>query len=673
VAQEFKINKPKHGKTIEIEMKNPTVLMFEPGHPLNRMSHSSFRGVLATLRKLKPSPEKSIYADNGKGDLKRIVWNMHSDIRGQTKGASDKDKLIAEIEWIIGAMVPRLENSEEGPVKIPIEGMASHDMLTFAFNGHPLGFRDTDDLMVPRRLIQQEKEKLLGSMYLQVYCQEELSYLAAALLRQAGREAYPAALIGRKKLIDIDQGVAVFPDDKTLMTFLLHSNHPEISQIDLFSDPAAESMIKLRSAENRLRRELFRLAMGEIHGVEGESLSFIKRRMKQAKSAWPENPRLADFSSEIEKIEKKEVEMDNAQKELKQEIGHATEASEMVGKLMEDVTDSGVAKKIRLIGKNKGMKPEEIEQRMSEIFDKLEEGFELHGSECVPLRMVLNAIEQTALGELKDLGLPTESFRKIKVQLKALNKKNREAERTKDKPDQIQIPQKEETRDDDKTQAIHLGDYLAAEKINAKLEKLLKRIISSGGIARKVSSGLTTGLDPKKVMSTSYEMIDLLAQGFKDHGLNSKPLLAAYYAIKHQFVNDLIEFGLSEENGMRIRKRLDKSTSEMAAPSGDEILSVQVNHLLSTFLQNLQGNRIRTGDNPDGLAAEVVEQKIKEMMDLVAAGVRQYGKCDSLVEVINSLGKTINQDLPKHGFPKASVNKLKRYFAPVIKQIAQSN
>ena len=411
-------------KTVELKFTNPTVVSFDPGHFKCLIEEKAFGKVLADLREHKLPTEKSPYADNKNDDVKKLAWSMKKIAKGN---------LDEEMKWLIDVLHPRIHmewDSGPKPRITEIEEVRSHPLVEFIYDPTPFSMRKTDAVMTAGTLLAQPKVPLFDSEYRLAICQEEICFLATAIMRANEREAYPVGFVLPN--LDMFFGTAVFPNESTMVTFHLSRTHPPVASDMLISDKAATSLIVLASARNMYKKAMFEAAEIVRNGGDiGEDyvnakIAAIRKRAEVATKYWAGNPMIKPF---IESLESKPDEqaqvpegmdpemMQKAKQPSKKEEALFKDIKRSIDDLLISIDERGGIAKKKLFGYSKGMLPSEIEERMKSILSRLDKGLTEHGADSLPLLQLAVLARGLVDVEFPSKGLPNDSLNKVRQYL----------------------------------------------------------------------------------------------------------------------------------------------------------------------------------------------------------------------------------------------------------------
>lgn len=423
---QFKTTFYKSNKAADIKMVNPTVIIPDEGHPIQVVRGKELTQVLSKLREFKLPSEKSPFADNKEGNVKQIAWDMKKVLRANVKGATDMQRLDEEAKWVIDVLIPRIMIVEDGPQFVPILDMRRHSMLNLAFNLHDLASRESDEVMSAGKLLSARPAQIFDSQYVLVNHQEEMAVLATAIMQANDREAYPVSLV--RPNLSIRDGVAVFPDDETMVTFSIVRTHPETVAMMLMSDHAMLSMLALRSADNIKRKtttdihEMIGNGEMEINAFMEAKIELIKERVKLASEYWGDNPLLKSYFEELNQVEEKEpaqvskderkvVAVPGPQNTPKDMI-RANNITALVDSVEGQIMDAhGVARKVKGFFRDKfteGMHPDQVVKMIQDVLDKLAAGFEEFGYDSLYMLNACKYVGRVINDQLPGRGLGVE-------------------------------------------------------------------------------------------------------------------------------------------------------------------------------------------------------------------------------------------------------------------------
>jgi hypothetical protein len=283
-------------------MRQPEVLITPPGHPIVTFSSSEFPGLLGSLRSKMLPPDKSPYADNKDGDIGRMAWNV------QMTSAKKSDQLEEQAQWLIDVLLPRAIMGPDGGVyMVPIEEPRSHGNLRIMLNELPNAVRMNDDVITAGGVLAHPRTQFGGNDYLPVIHTEEPPMVAVAVMRVLRMEAYMSLLFCpdiEHGGVAIHEGVAVFPDDHTLLSFGISRMHAPIIGLAVLSDPTVMATQWLRNADQVMRRELIHLDANVARDLINDQsvdtiIQLIKAKAAMASFLSPEHAELEPFLAKV--------------------------------------------------------------------------------------------------------------------------------------------------------------------------------------------------------------------------------------------------------------------------------------------------------------------------------------------------------------------------------------
>ena len=485
-----------HGNhVVEVSFKRPRLVKFEPGHPFCVLVDESLPSTVKKLREKALSPDKGPYADNEKQDVRKMAWLMRK---------SGKGDLEDEAKWLIDVMIPRIQHfvNQEGEEKtehIDDSDLQSHPDFEFLWNGVPIAARESDEAMVPGRFLSQELIRMRGSNYLLALYTEELAALATSVMRASGREAYMTQIVGPLPNGDISvlyEGVAVFPNERTMVHFALDRTHPAVTGLNVMGDRSVMSILHLRAAANKLKREFvllnYQLANGLIDDtvIDGR-MKLVQEIVGKAKVFMPENIEIPLF---LEAVADKRNELRShmfLQLSVSYAQGVLKYLSDMEDELMEK---RGIAKK-KAVGSTSGINPEEIERKIRFAADSLVAGFKQYGPQP-PLMDATSSLSFFVESTLVKFGLSEESLKNLRAYIFEKGK-------IFDQPWVAEVDVGEQ----------YVAEALCAQGVLSKMVKLHKEIVDSKG-----------KMPVEDVRTRTKEMIDSVVEGLKQFGRDSEPL-----------------------------------------------------------------------------------------------------------------------------------------------------
>ncbi len=244
------------GHMMKVSMKSPAIVQFPGGHPFCQVTSDEFPDMLASLRGKMLPPDKGPYADNEKGELHKMAFQMAAAGKGRP------DRLEAECEWLIDVLLPRGEITgaigEKKKVDLwPIDDERSFGDLRLIEWNAAAGARPSYPFITSGSLLGQETIQIEGNVYMPVFYEEEAPLAGAGAIRARHEvdhtvQAYLSLLYCNDGL---HNGIAVFPDDHTLLSFSNSRTHREVRAIGVLSDPMVMATQWLRRADQKLIRE----------------------------------------------------------------------------------------------------------------------------------------------------------------------------------------------------------------------------------------------------------------------------------------------------------------------------------------------------------------------------------------------------------------------------------
>jgi len=652
-------------------------LRFEQGHPICTLANKEFPSILSQLRSKKLPPEEGPYADNKNGDINKL--------RKWLREKAGKDGLTGEIEWLIDILMPRKQEflapdvdevgrvvlAENGqPVLVPytqeldVEDLKCHDDFEFVLTRLPGNARDSDDLMTPGRIFLQDKWNDKGAQYLLLLDSFEIAAIAVAIMRSSGAdvprlqivgsegparqpfglEAYLTEIHGLVPADPLDpeckkfakgktgDGVALFPDETTMLHFYINRTHPSVSEIHILSDQAVKSTLQFINANNRLVKGLgaFDMQFDEEQVKADEALldakiNAVLEIAKAGQKLWPENPRLHELHSRIA-IERgvrigaiqavKGAELDQAA------TAYAVGVLKKLSDLEDEVVKAGgiaggdfVARmrqkggrkaKDDLFGRGKGsaavaqpdaglLKPEEVEKKVKGIMEEIAAGFRKFG----PLEILLKAnASMSAMieGTLRAYGLPDTSIGRLRKHIAELAK-------------QFEKPWVPEVQ----LAGQNIGEEMCEQAVLQKMIELHKDIAVSNG-----------KLPVEEVRKRGFDMIDQLVSGLDQFGYDSTKLSQASFAMGNFFMQGLPQYKYKSELVQElwlhsIDKRMESLKAAVADPKAQ-------------------------------IAEGAVEIRVDDIVGHIKRGQSRFGKdCAPLNEALTRLECFVIAGLPESG------------------------
>lgn len=330
------------GKLVEIRFATPRILEFEQGKAMSVVSDSHVRGIVRMLMEMKMPAEAGPYADNIDGTLAKAAWEM--------KKAAGRGGVGAEVKWLVEVLMPRAIMDEEGSMRpLQVPDAISYAPLECVFSAHPATCRESDEIMNAGRLTAQRRINVMGTGYILTLFPDEVSIIGIGVLRAAARMAFSAKLIRHDGAAI--EGIVVFPNDSTMITFSIDRTHPPTLGVDVLDDMAVMSLLAVHSAENRLKRDLLsEPAVGDVN----ETVRLIRERAELAACYWPENPSIPRFLRMLENIEEQRKGMATVEKTV-----------DAITELAAGITAAGGIK--HLFGK--GMPEAEVIRAVKSIID----------------------------------------------------------------------------------------------------------------------------------------------------------------------------------------------------------------------------------------------------------------------------------------------------------------
>jgi len=286
----------KHGGHImHVAMKSPAIVQFPGGHPFCQITSDEFPGLLTSLRGKMLPPDKGPYADNKNGDLHKMAFQM---------AAAGRGNLVAECEWLIDVLLPRGEiTGAVGEGKKadlwPIEDERSFGDLRFIEWNAAAGARPTIPFITAGSLLAQETVKIGGNDYIPVFYEEEIPQAGVGVIRARHEVDHKAeAFLSLLYCNDgLHNGIAVFPDDHTLLSFSNNRTHREVKAIGVLSDPTVMATQWLRRADQKLIRETDHVTKNIDRGIIDEkyvdtTIAILRAMAAHASFHCPEHPEL---------------------------------------------------------------------------------------------------------------------------------------------------------------------------------------------------------------------------------------------------------------------------------------------------------------------------------------------------------------------------------------------
>ena len=503
----FNMNVAAGGKAVEIRLRSPKVVTFEDGHPFLVLSDRNMAPALNALREKKLPPDRGPYADNDKEEVAKVGWEMRK------AGSSVEEQAM----WLIDVVVPRVIINDEGAALVTIPEERSHSKFEFAIDIRGDTAREGDELITPGNLIRQPRLRLYGSDYVHALFSEELANFATAVMRSAGREAYPVMLLGPEMHHD---GVAVFPDEETIMTFFFDRTHPPVFGLNVLSDHATMSILWLRNAEQRMRRELGLIGEAMEKGMVSEefidkTMRIMKRKAAVAAEYLEENPELPAFLSAVEssRVDGKAL----------------LHARGVAGKLQElelEIAGNGRIAKKGFFGKGKGMPEADVVERVKGIIDYLGLGFDRYGGQNERLMMAVSMLAELIRVKLPGYGFSQDGSAELHKYV---------AQRLNRKPE----PVEERLRVAAEIEWLDIRQEVRAGMIQGELDDLHKELAEQGMQLGELESGVKG-------------IIDTLAEGYGDLGIGSKPLRAVNASLKAFVTETLPAYGVPQDAVVRL-------------------------------------------------------------------------------------------------------------------------
>lgn len=675
VTTHAEIAKNSGGNIGAVYFKSPALLDFEPGHPVCTIENGRFPSVLKALREKKLPPDQGPCADNERKDVRKAYrW---------LRERAGKDNLEAEVELLIDIMMPRRQEyavpvkGEDGEMHleamtqvINLPNLRSYDAeddgFEFVLNRLPDHGRESDDLMIPARILMQDKWEEKGSKCLLLRDSFEVAAIAAAIMRGGseeailqvvgsdnsirralGREAYITQIIGRVRVGPGDddfregpvgEGLAVFPNDTTMVHFYFHRTHPSVSEINILSDYAVMSRLHLINAEHRLRKGLSQFDYAVDHdGADqkllDEKINAVLEIIKTAKRYFPENPEIALLHRQITDERQKRLVFLHHVKEQQAEQAATAFSVSILQKMstLEDyvmgaggIASDDLVARMKKKGGSQGkkaaaavLKPAEIEKKVREIIDEIAEGLRKFGPR--EFLMKANASMSAMIeGTLRALGLPDTSIIGLRRYMAETGK-------------QFEKPWVPE---------VQVGGQNVAEEMceQAVLEKMIKL---HGDVAKSMGK-----MPVEEVRKRAFDMIDHLVSGLSQFGPDSERLRQAGAAMGNLILKVLPSFGYKKELVL-----------ELTA------------HSVQQRLESLQSD---VAEKKGKLPVDVVTARSKEMFDYLAIGFVQFGLDNAqLKSVFNSMGNFVTKALPSYGYPMEAVTEIKTYCAERLREIAR--
>jgi hypothetical protein len=433
---------------MQVQMYEPTVLIADSGHPIQRLSGKQITEVLSSLREFKLPPEKGPYADNKDGSLAQIAWDMKKALRARVKGLSDSLRIEEEVKWIIDVLIPRMMIFEDGPKIVAIKDMWSHPMLRTVTNFHDLRSRESEEIMDAGSLVASKRAEIFNNEYLLINYEEERVAVAAAILRENEREAYSVSFI--RPDLSMREGVAIFPNEETMLTFSFFDTHPQTAAMLLYSDHAMMSVLALQSSENIKRKtttdvmNMVGEGKTEINAFVDSKMKLMRERIKIASQYWGDNDNIDSHFEELDRMEDREhlsapePEPDvvrvvvpgpeNTPKDMIRSNNITTIIDGIESRIMDA---NGVARKVKGLFRTKfteGMHPDQVVREVKDVLDKLKEAFEEFGYDSLYLLKACKYIGNVINDQLPGRGLGVEYLAELNDYFMPVLIKLREAE-----------------------------------------------------------------------------------------------------------------------------------------------------------------------------------------------------------------------------------------------------
>jgi len=369
--------------------------------------------------------------------------------------------------------------------------------------------------MVPGRFLSQELLKMRGSNYILGLYTEELGALATSVMRVSGRKAFMTQIKALTQDGDeaiLSEGVAVFPDERTMVHFPIDRTHPDISGLSVLSDQYTLSLLYMRAAQNKLRKE-FNLIKHEVldgltdEKVINERMKSVKEIVGKAKALMPENPEIPLFLKAAAErryalrnqmyFQIVEAFVDGVRKYLTDMVDWISENKGIAKEIsveMPVVTEKGI-KKSKVVRHTSGVKPEEVEDKIKFATNSLVAGFKKYGP-WPSLMQAKASLSHTIEVMLPHFGLSDESVRNLRAYVFEQGKLF-------DEPYIAEVNMDEQD----------VREGLCGQGVLSKMVKLHKEIVDSKG-----------KMPVEEVRVRAKEMIDSLVEGLKQFGRDSEPL-----------------------------------------------------------------------------------------------------------------------------------------------------